>query len=191
MKSNIVFLLLVILAAVIIGYLITYFFPQEVVTTTVEYRTRIITKNVYLDAIPTIKGVILPEDTIEIPADTAELIARYRKLWYSYYSRNSYSDTLSFDTLGYAVVNQQIFMNKIDSLNYSYLLKIPEKTITNTVVKKYNFYVGTELGKNNFSVISKYNNSNRYDLFLRYNILDNSVHGGILVNVNEIKRLWQ
>lgn len=190
MKNRILFGIAIIVLALIVGYLVTYFFPTEVVNTKIEYRTRTITKNVYLDAIPIVRGVILPKDTITIPADTAELIARYKKLWYSYYTRNLYSDTLSFDTLGYAVINQQVIMNRLDSMNYYYKLFISEKTITNTVVKKHNFYMGSEIGISNFSVLGKYNNSNRYDIFLRYNFLEGTAHGGILININEIKRLW-
>jgi len=190
MKSKIVFVLLVIIAAISIGFAVTYFFPKEIVTTKIEYKTRIITKKVYLDAIPTVRGVILPEDTITIPADTAELIARYKKLWYSYYTKNLYSDTLSFDTLGYAIINQQVIMNRIDSTNYYYKLFIPEKTITNTVIRKHNFYIGPELGKSNFSIIGQYNNSNKYSAFVRYNILQEGIHAGVLININEIKRLW-
>lgn len=190
MKGNIIFGIMVLLGALTIGYLVTYFFPKEIVTTRIEYRTRVYTKTVYLNAIPTVRGVILPEDTITIPADTAELIARYKKLWYGYYTRNLYSDTLSFDTLGHVVINQQVIMNRIDSMNYSYRLNIPEKTITNTVIKRHNFYMGSEIGISNFSVIGKYNNSNKYDVFLRYNFLEGTAHGGILININEIKRLW-
>ena len=96
-----------IVVGLIVGYIYTLLYPNTIIEEKVEIKYKYVDKTVYLDA-PKIRSFILPEDTLVIPADTAELIARYRQIWTSHNTRNFYQDTLNFDTLGYCVSNIQV-----------------------------------------------------------------------------------
>ena len=77
-----------ILIGIGLGYIYTLLNPNEVIKEVTEIKYRYVTNTVYLDTPPKIIGTVLPKDTMYIPADTVELIERYRKLWTSYYSRH-------------------------------------------------------------------------------------------------------
>lgn len=178
MKIKYIFIGLIL--GIIIGLTYSYLYPNVVIDEKVEYRYKYATKTVYIDA-PTIRSVVLPEDTIYIPADTAELIARYRKLWTSYNTRNYYQDTLKFDTLGYAVVNQQVIKNTIDNIIYTYNLTIPEKTITKFVYPKNNLYIGGLVGQSNISPMIVYTNKGKYNYLVSYNLVRSEISAGVLI----------
>ena len=164
------------------GYLYTYLYPNTIIEEKVEYRYKYATKTVYIDA-PTIRSFVLPEDTLYIPTDTAELIARYRKLWASYNTRNYYQDTLKFDTLGYAVVNQQVIKNTIDNIIYTYNLTIPEKTITKFVYPKNSLYIGGLVGQGNISPMVMYTNKGKYNYLVSYNLVRSEVSAGVIIKI--------
>ena len=174
------YLVIGLILGIIIGLTYNYLYPNVVIEEKVEYRYKYATKTVYIDA-PTIRSFVLPEDTIYIPADTAELIARYRKLWTSYNTRNYYQDTLKFDTLGYAVVNQQVIKNTIDNIIYTYNLTIPEKTITKFVYPKNNLYIGGLLGVGNISPVIMYTNKGKYNYLVSYNLVRSEINAGVLI----------
>ena len=176
------YILLGVILGILGGYLYTLLYPNIIIEEKVEIKYKYVEKTVYLDA-PKIRSFILPEDTLFIPADTAELIARYRNLWLSHNTRNLYRDTLTFDTLGYAVIDQQVFRNTLDSMKYEYSLKIPEKTITRIVYPKNNFYIGGLIGKEKLAPAVMYTRSGKYNFFVDYNLINNSVSGGVLVKI--------
>lgn len=178
MKIKYIFIGLIL--GIIIGLTYSYLYPNVVIDEKVEYRYKYATKTVYIDA-PTIRSFVLPEDTIYIPADTAELIARYRKLWTSYNTRNYYQDTLKFDTLGYAVVNQQVIKNTIDNIIYTYNLTIPEKTITKFVYPQNNLYIGGLVGQSNISPMIVYTNKGKYNYLVSYNLVRSEISAGVLI----------
>lgn len=180
--------IILLVVGLIVGYSFTFIFPNEIIieNTKIEYKNRYVEKKIYLDKPSKIRGVILPDDTITIPADTAELIERYKNLWYSYYSRNLYSDTLTFDTLGYAVVDQEVIMNRIDKMNYFYHINVYEKEITNTVINKHNLYAGLSLGYLKVAPTVLYNYKNKYSFGLDYNFLRKELSGSALININEL-----
>ena len=180
MKIKYIFIGLIL--GLIGGYLYTYLYPNTIIEEKVEYRYKYATKTVYLDK-PKIRSFILPEDTLYIPADTAELIARYRKLWASYNTRNYYQDTLKFDTLGYAVVNQQVIKNTIDNIIYTYNLTIPEKTITKFVYPKNSLYIGGLVGQGNISPMVMYTNKGKYNYLVSYNLVRSEVSAGVIIKI--------
>ena len=178
MKIKYIFIGLIL--GIIIGLTYSYLYPNVVIDEKVEYRYKYATKTVYIDA-PTIRSFVLPEDTLYIPTDTAELIARYRKLWTSYNTRNFYQDTLKFDTLGYAVVNQQVIKNTIDNIIYTYNLTIPEKTTTKFVYPKNSLYIGGLVGQSNISPMVMYTNKGKYNYLVSYNLVRSEVNAGVLI----------
>ena len=176
------YLVIGLILGLIGGYLYTYLYPNTIIEEKVEYKYKYATKTVYIDA-PTIRSFVLPEDTLYIPTDTAELIARYRKLWASYNTRNYYQDTLKFDTLGYAVVNQQVIKNTIDNIIYTYNLTIPEKTITKFVYPKNSLYIGGLVGQGNISPMVMYTNKGKYNYLVSYNLVRSEVSAGVIIKI--------
>lgn len=176
------YLVIGLILGLIGGYLYTYLYPNTIIEEKVEYRYKYAIKTVYLDK-PIIRNFILPEDTLFIPADTAELIARYKKLWLSHNTRNLYKDTLTFDTLGYAVIDQQVFRNTLDSVKYEYSLKIPEKTITRIVYPKNSLYIGGLIGKENISPMIVYTNKGKYNYLVSYNLVRSEISAGVIIKI--------
>lgn len=182
MKLKLYNLIIGLILGLIGGYSYTYLYPNTIIEERVEYRYKYATKTVYLDK-PKIRSFILPEDTLYIPADTAELIARYREIWTKHNTRNFYQDTLNFDTLGYCVSNIQVIRNTIDSLSYTYNLKIPEKTITKFVYPKNNLYIGGLMGQGNISPMVMYTNKGKYNYLVSYNLVRSEISAGVIIKI--------
>jgi len=182
MKLRLSNLVIGIIIGLIGGYIYTLLYPNIVIEEKVEIEYKYATKTVYVDA-PKIRNFILPEDTLFIPADTAELIARYKAIWTSHNTRNFYQDTFKLDTFGYFVSNIQVIRNKVDSLSGTYNLKIPEKTITTIVYPKNNLYIGGLIGKEQVSPSIMYTRSGKYNYYVNYNLANNSFSGGILIRI--------
>lgn len=145
--------------------------------------------------IPVIKPVpyivTLPPDTVEIPADTVELVKRYLSLHKEFYTVNEYRDTFSIDTIGDIRLYQKITQNKLDSMTIGYNLVTPKIIYTQTIANSKNsLYLGSFIGRGNFSPSVMYSRNNKYNYFLGYNIVTGGITGGILINMDEIKKLW-
>ena len=128
-----------------------------------------------------IRNYILPEDTLYIPADTAELIARYKTIWTNHNTRNFYQDTFKLDTFGYFVSNIQVIRNQVDSLSGKYELKIPEKITTKFVYPKNSLYIGGLMGQGNISPMVMYTNKGKYNYLVSYNLVRSEVNAGVLI----------
>lgn len=174
------YLVIGLILGLIGGYLYTYLYPNTIIEEKIEYRYKYATKTVYLDR-PKIRNYILPEDTLIIPADTAELIARYREIWLSHNTRNFYQDTFKLDTFGYFVSNIQVIRNEVDSLNGKYELKIPEKITTKFVYPKNSLYIGGLLGVGNISPVIMYTNKGKYNYLVSYNLVRSEINAGVLI----------
>ena len=178
MKIKYVFIGLIL--GIIIGLTYSYLYPNIAIDEKVEYRYKYATKTVYIDA-PTIRSFVLPEDTLYIPADTAELIARYREIWTKHNTRNFYQDTFKLDTFGYFVSNIQVIRNEVDSLSGRYELKIPEKITTKFVYPKNSLYIGGLVGQSNISPMVMYTNKGKYNYLVSYNLVRSEVNAGVLI----------
>ena len=178
MKIKYIFIGLIL--GIIIGLTYSYLYPNVVIDEKVEYRYKYATKTIYLDK-PKIRSFILPEDTLYIPADTAELIARYREIWTKHNIRNFYQDTFKLDTFGYFVANLQIIRNEVDTLKGTYNLKIPEKITTKFVYPKNSLYIGGLVGQGNISPMVMYTNKGRYNYLVSYNLVGSEINVGVLI----------
>jgi hypothetical protein len=176
------YLVIGLILGLIGGYLYTYLYPNTIIEEKVEYRYKYAIKTVYLDK-PIIRNFILPEDTLFIPADTAELIARYREIWLSHNTRNFYQDTFKLDTFGYFVSNIQVIRNQVDSLSGKYELKIPEKTITKFVYPKNSLYIGGLMGQGNISPMVMYTNKGKYNYLVSYNLVRSEISAGVIIKI--------
>ena len=176
------YLVIGLILGLIGGYLYTYLYPNTIIEEKVEYRYKYATKTVYLDK-PKIRSFILPEDTLYIPADTAELIARYREIWTKHNTRNFYQDTFKLDTFGYFVSNIQVIRNEVDSLSGKYELKIPEKITTKFVYPKNSLYIGGLMGQGNISPMVMYTNKGKYNYLVSYNLVRSEVSAGVIIKI--------
>ena len=176
------YLVIGLILGLIGGYLYTYLYPNTIIEEKIEYRYKYATKTVYLDR-PKIRNYILPEDTLIIPADTAELIARYREIWLSHNTRNFYQDTFKLDTFGYFVSNIQVIRNEVDSLNGTYNLIIPEKITTKFVYPKNSLYIGGLVGQGNISPMVMYTNKGKYNYLVSYNLVRSEVSAGVIIKI--------
>lgn len=135
-------------------------------------------------------AVSLPSDTVKIPSDTVELVRRYLELHKTFYTKNYYRDTTVIDSVGNIYVSFRVTENRADSLSIEYSL-IQNKIINQTIVNSKNsLYLGGFIGKDNLSPTIMYSRNNNYSYFVSYNLLHGGVSGGVLINVNEIKKLW-
>ena len=176
------YLVIGLILGLIGGYLYTYLYPNTIIEEKVEYKYKYATKTVYIDA-PTIRSFILPEDTLYIPADTAELIARYREIWTKHNTRNFYQDTFKLDTFGYFVSNIQVIRNEVDSLSGKYELKIPEKITTKFVYPKNSLYIGGLMGQGNISPMVMYTNKGKYNYLVSYNLVRSEINAGVIIKI--------
>ena len=176
------YLIIGLILGLIGGYLYTYLYPNTIIEEKVEYRYKYATKTVYLDK-PKIRNFILPEDTLYIPADTSELIARYKEIWTKHNTRNFYQDTFKLDTFGYFVSNIQVIRNEVDSLNGRYELKIPEKITTKFVYPKNSLYIGGLVGQGNISPMVMYTNKGKYNYLVSYNLVRSEISAGVIIKI--------
>lgn len=176
------YLVIGLILGLIGGYLYTYLYPNTIIEEKVEYRYKYATKTVYLDK-PKIRNFILPEDTLYIPADTAELIARYKEIWTKHNTRNFYQDTFKLDTFGYFVANLQVIRNEVDSLSGKYELKIPEKITTKFVYPKNSLYIGGLMGQGSISPMVMYTNKGKYNYLVSYNLVRSEISAGVIIKI--------
>jgi hypothetical protein len=176
------YLVIGLILGLIGGYLYTYLYPNTIIEEKVEIKYKYVEKTVYLDK-PIIRNFILPEDTLYIPTDTAELVARYREIWTKHNTRNFYQDTFKLDTFGYFVSNIQVIRNQVDSLSGKYELKIPEKTITKFVYPKNSLYIGGLMGQGNISPMVMYTNKGKYNYLVSYNLVRSEISAGVIIKI--------
>lgn len=183
-----IFILVIILLAAFIAA--KSLFPQKevIIETNTVTKYRVITKTVYLDS-PKVRflEIPLPGDTVEIPSNIDELTDLYKRVWKELYTRKFYRDTLQLDSLGNIIFTGESFANNLENLRLENNIIIPH-TYTKEVVTRVNmFYAGIEVGPQNFSTILEYSRKGSYNYFVRYNTVQQTIHGGILINLN---RLW-
>ena len=128
-------------------------------------------------------------DTVYIPADTAELVARYLKLHQNYYSTYFYKDTLLNDTSAFIEVDTKISQNKTLNYKLTYFDRTPT-VINNTtnVYAKNEYFVGLNNAAPSF--LFKYKKG--YMVGIGYDLLnkDERFRTQVYVELDNIKKLW-
>lgn len=100
------------------------------------------------------------KDTVYIPKATyPDLRKQYEDLVKKHTSQVLYKDRLIIDSLGYVDVFDTIYENKIKGRKFSYNLKYPEITKTNTIINppKRQVYFGGSLQGNKLNIINQAN----------------------------------
>lgn len=116
---------------------------EKVITKTkIEY---IPIKKIVPEYVPKWKEkIIIDIDTFlaNTDVDTLAILA-------DYYAKYYFVDTLSFDTLGYALVKDTVTQNKIASRSLEYQLNIPKITVEKTIyLNQREFYYGLGIAGN-------------------------------------------
>jgi hypothetical protein len=106
----------------------------------------------------TIPYKLTGKDTQYIPSPNYDILKKqYEDLRDSLLSINIYKDSLKIDSLGYVILNESVFKNKLLERKYSYNLKYPRIketiTITQPYLPKTQIYIGGELYGNQLSLI--------------------------------------
>lgn len=129
-------------------------------------------------------------DTIIIPADSLAIVQAYIKLHQEFYSTYFYKDTVLNDSSMFIEIGTKISQNK--PLNYSvtYFDKTPTviNNITNIYAKN-EFFIGAEVGLNNFSPGLVFSSKKGYLIEGNYDVLNSQIKVGAYVNINKLK-LW-
>lgn len=165
------------------------FFPEQIITTTHDTIYSVHDSIQYISK-PVPYEVQLPPDTAFIPIDSVKLVERYLAIHKELYTKRYYKETYKIDTIGTASIKGRVFMNKLDSLEFTYNLKTP--TIINTTIVanvKNSLYLGALFGKQSVTPIVMWDNKNKYQYFVSYNLLRSEVNVGVAININKIK-LW-
>jgi len=181
-------ILVTVIIICVVVFIQRKFFPEQVITTHSD--------TIYVQHTDTITVTKLipykeqlPPDTIFIPADTSELIKKYKALHQDFYTKRYYSQEYKVDTMGTATVKGKVFMNRLDSLTLSYNLHPVQIINTTTIANvKNNLYIG---GQTEFKTLMPYilfDNKQKYHYLLGYNITNKQVVVGFGVNIN---RIWK
>ena len=181
---------IIIIGLIICGVIFVQrkFFPEQIITSH--------TDTVYVQHVDTFiteklvpYAVKVPEvDTVFIPLDSAALVARYLALHKELYTKRYYKEIYKIDTIGTASIKGRVFLNKLDSLEFTYNIKTP--TIINTQIvanPKNSLYIGGEIGVRNFSPMLIWNNKDKVFYTVSYNLIAPSVSIGVAVNINRLK----
>ncbi len=111
--------------------------PEVIVTIETKWDTVEVVQTEYVPKWRT--KVVIEHDTVPSDVDTMMILN-------DYYSKYSYVDTLTLDTLGFLVLNDTITMNSILSRSFVSNIKIPTTTITKEIyLNKREFYWGIGL----------------------------------------------
>lgn len=128
-------------------------------------------------------------DTVYIPTDTAELVARYLKLHQNFYSSYLYKDTLLNDTSAFIEVETKISQNKPLNYRLTYFDKTP--TVINNIT---NIYAKNEyfVGLNNAAPSFLFKHKKGYMIGAGYDLLnkDERFRVQVYVELDNIKKLW-
>ena len=122
-------------------------------------------------------------DTIEIPADTTELIKRYKNIYSRLYASKTYLDTLKNDSSATVILTVNLSQNSLDSLNMQFKNNRVTSIIINKIDNGVNFKAGLTGGYKSFSIISTYRLNNTFDVTANYDIYNKSFEAGILYNI--------
>jgi len=189
--KQIIQLLSVIIIIILVGYFSREFFPKvntiETIRIDTVWRYKTITKDsIITKLVP--KYVYLPGDTIYIPENCDSLRLFYLSLYKQHYSINGYNETFPIDTIGYAKITISTRANMVDTLGFSYDIKIFEKEvkIIERVVSN-DWYIYGETDFNSLSLGTIYA---RKDFVYKatYNINNKSAQVGVGIKLN---RLWK
>ena len=145
----------------VIGVFILLLFAQHRWFPRVEYKPRIVRDTiwekkdslVYRDSLIPYE-VIVPNDTIYIPADTLELIALYKALSREYNTETKYEEHLDVDSIGEIVASFSVVQNKPKDFTLGYNLNYPTIIETRTVLDSRPFLtVGLMFGENTVPLV--------------------------------------
>lgn len=182
---NIVLVILIIVGVIFVQ---RKFFPEQIVTIqhdTIPYK---VDSLVYKDKLIPYKVEVPRIDSILIPVDSVKLVAKYLELHKEYFTVRYYKDSTNIDSMGYVVTKFKVTQNQASQYSLHYNLE--KKKIINTATianVKNNLYIGGLIGRENVSPIIIFNNKDRCNYFVSYNLVRSEINIGVAVNINKLK----
>lgn len=182
----------VIFIVVVFGILLFVqrkFFPEVktiIHTDTIPFRVDSI---VYKDSLVPYKVEVPTIDSVEIPIDSAKLVAKYLALHQEYFTTRFYKDSTGVDSIGFIITSFKVTQNKAFEYKLHYNLekkKIINQTLANP---KNSLYIGAQFGVQNLTPIVIWDNKQKMNYFVSYNLTRKEVNVGVAININKIK-LW-
>lgn len=180
----------ILIGIIVVGIILVQrkFFPETRVITHTDTFIKVKDTTIFKDKL--VPYLVKGEDridTIEIPADSAKIVAKYIALHKEFFTKRYYSDTIPVDSMGYIYNSFRVYMNQADSLSTHYSL-VQKKIVNQTVAySKNSLYISGFLGKNMIQPTVTFVSKDKYSYSLGYNVLNNSVTFGVGVNINKLK----
>lgn len=165
------------------------FFPE--IKTIISSDTVVVTKSdtIYKEKLVPYKVIVENVDTIILPQDSAKLVAKYIELHKKFFSQNFFRDSLNVDSIGTFITKFKVTQNQVFDYKQTYNLQ-SKKIITQTLANpKNSLYIGAQFGVQSLTPIVIWDNKQKMNYFVSYNLTRKEVNVGVAININKIK-LW-
>lgn len=181
-------ILITILIICIIVFIQRKFFPEQMITTTHDTILYKVDSLVYKNKLVPYKVEVPVIDSVPIPIDSAALVVKYLEIHKEYFTVRYYKDSTSIDSMGYVVTKFKVTKNQASEYSLHYNLEKKKIINTTTVANvKNNLYIGGILGKENISPMLTFNNKDRCNYIVSYNLVRSEINFGVAININKLK----
>jgi hypothetical protein len=182
---NIVLVVIILLGIIFVQ---REFFPNKVLVT--KTTTSIIKEDsiVYKPKLAPYAVEVPVIDSVPIPIDSAALVAKYLEIHKEYFTVRYYKDSTTIDSMGYVITKFKVTQNQASEYSLHYNLEKKKIINTTTIANvKNNLYIGGVIGKENVSPMIIFNNKDRCNYIVSYNLVRSEINFGVAVNINKLK----
>ena len=181
---------IILVGIILVGIVLVQrkFFPEQVIITKHDTIINYKRDTIFKDKLVPYQIVVENTDTIIIPSDSSKLVAKYLELHKEYFSQYFFKDTSIVDSMGNIITSFKVTQNKV--LDYKQQYSLQQKKIINTTTianVKNSLYIGGLVGKENVSPIVIFNNKEKCNYFVSYNLVRSEINFGVAVNINKLK----
>ena len=127
--------------------------------------------------------LVYDTDTIQIPADTAELVKRYKAIYSRLYTSKTYLDTVKNVSEVDVVSSLTISQNSVDSLKIYVKNNRPTAINTTVITNEVTFKAGVMAGYKSVTPIISYKVNNKFNALGGYDIYNKSFQLGVMYNI--------
>ena len=181
---------IILVGIILVGIVLVQrkFFPEQVIITKHDTIINYKRDTIFKDKLVPYQIVVENTDTIIIPSDSSKLVAKYLELHKEYFSQYFFKDTSTIDSMGNIITSFKVTQNKV--LDYKQVYNLQQTKIINTTTianVKNSLYIGGLVGKENVSPIVIFNNKEKCNYFVSYNLVRSEINFGVAVNINKLK----
>lgn len=181
---------IILVGIILVGIVLVQrkFFPEQVIITKHDTIINYKRDTIFKDKLVPYQVVVENTDTVTIPSDSSKLVVKYLELHKEYFSQYFFKDTSIVDSMGNIITSFKVTQNKV--LDYKQQYSLQQKKIINTTTianVKNSLYIGGLVGKENVSPIVIFNNKEKCNYFVSYNLVRSEINFGVAVNINKLK----